>query len=220
MPSSLRIAILGAGPVGMTLGQRWAEAGHTIAFGVKNLSPERVQSLRGEFAHQVFVGSPAATLEQSDIVLLAVPGNVVKDIIATHAQLLEQKIVIDATNQLIKGQTATTKQWQVQGPLNSLSTLQEYAPHAQVYRAFNSYSWEVFADPIYQGVQADLFYCGPDGTTQAIIEQLITEIGLNPVFLGGLNQIAVVDDILRLWAALALFQDKGRSNIALKVLTR
>ncbi len=34
--TSLRIAILGAGDIGGTLGRKWARAGHTIAFGVKN----------------------------------------------------------------------------------------------------------------------------------------------------------------------------------------
>jgi predicted dinucleotide-binding enzyme len=133
---------------------------------------------------------------------------------------LNHKIIIDATNKLTKGQTAATKQWQGHGPLNSLSTLQVHTPHAHVYRAFNSYAWEAFADPLYQGVQADLFYCGPDGDALTVVEQLIAEIGLRPIRLGDVDQIEVVDDILRLWATLALFQEKGRNNVALKVLTR
>jgi predicted dinucleotide-binding enzyme len=218
--SSFRIAILGAGPIGNILGRKWANAGHTIAFGVKDTSSERAQNLREELSDHVFIGSPAEALAKGDIVLLAVPGNVVDEIITANARLLDNKIIIDATNQITKGQSEATKQWQGRGALNSLSALQTHAPHAQVYRAFNSYAWEAFADPIYQGVQADLFYCGPAGETQAIIEQLISEIGLRPVNLGGLDQIEVVDNILRLWASLALFQDKGRNNIAFKVLTR
>ncbi|QBD83293.1 hypothetical protein EPA93_47965 [Ktedonosporobacter rubrisoli] len=216
----LHIAILGAGTVGNVLGNKWIYVGHKIAFGVKDPESERVQSLRKDLGEHVFIGSPAQALARADIVLLAVPGSVVRELIAEHAQHLDHKIIIDATNQLVKGQTEATKQWQATGALNSLSTLQAYVPHAQVYRAFNSYSWETFADPTYQGVQADLFYCGPEGEKQAIVEQLISEIGLNPVKLGDLDQIEVVDNILRLWATIALFQDKGRGNIALKVLTR
>lgn len=218
--SSFRIAILGAGDVGGTLGRKWASAGHSVAFGVKDPSSERAQSLREDLGADVFIGSPPEALAKGDIVLLAVPGSVINDVIVAHAQLLDHKIIIDATNQLIKGQTAATGQFQNPGSLNSLSTLQAHTPHAQVYRAFNSYSWEVFADPIYQGVQADLFYCGPEGDKQAIIEQLIADIGLRPVSLGGLDRIEVVDNILQLWATLALFQGKGRDNVAFKVLTR
>jgi hypothetical protein len=41
--SSLHIAILGAGDIGVTLGRKWARAGHTIAFGVKNPASEKAQ---------------------------------------------------------------------------------------------------------------------------------------------------------------------------------
>lgn len=218
--SSLHITILGAGDIGGTLGRKWAKAGHSIAYGVQNPSSGRAQALRQDLGEQVFIGSPAEALAKGDIVLLAVPGSVVKEIVTTHAHLLDNKIIIDATNQLTKGQTATTKQWQGHGLLNSLSVIQERAPHAQFYRAFNSYAWEAFANPFYQGVQADLFYCGPEGSEQAMVEQLIAEIGLRPVRLGGLDQVEVADDVLRLWATLALFQGKGRNNVAFKMLTR
>ncbi|GHO94063.1 hypothetical protein KSF_041110 [Reticulibacter mediterranei] len=218
--SSFRIAILGAGPIGSTLGSKWTKAGHNVAFGVKDPASERAQRLREESSASVFIGSPAESLAKGDIVLLATPGHTVEELVRTHAQLLDHKLIIDATNQLTKGKTAAEGKWSAQEPLNSLATLQTYAPHAQIYRAFNSYAWEAFADPIYQGIQADLFYCGPEGDTQTIIEQLIGEISLHPVWLGGLDQIEVVDNILRLWATLALFQDKGRNNIAFKVLHR
>lgn len=216
----LRIAILGAGDIGLTLGRKWARAGHTLAFGVKNPSTERAQSLREELGEHVQIGSPEEALAKSEIVLLAVPGSAVEEIIAAHAHLLDHKIIIDATNQITKGKTVATKQWQGRGALNSLSTLQAHAPQAQVYRAFNSYAWEAFADPIYQGIQADLFYCGPDTDALTLVEQLIAEIGLRPVRLGDLDQIEVVDEVLQLWATLALFQGKGRNNVAFKMLTR
>ncbi|MBO0778000.1 MAG: NAD(P)-binding domain-containing protein [Ktedonobacteraceae bacterium] len=218
--SLLRIAILGAGDIGGILGRKWAQAGHSVAFGVKNSSSERAQNLRADLGEHILIGSPAEALTQGDIVLLAVPGSAVEDLIKTHAELLDHKLIIDATNQITKGQTAATKQWQGRGSLNSLSTIQTHAPHARVYRAFNSYAWEAFANPLYQGVQADLFYCGPDGEDQAIVEQLIAEIGLRPLRLGGLDKIEVVDEVLQLWATLALFQGWGRDNVAFKVLTR
>jgi predicted dinucleotide-binding enzyme len=218
--SSLRIAILGAGDIGGTLGRKWARAGHTIAFGVKNPASEKAQSLREELGEHILIGSPTEALAESDIVLLAVPGTAVEEIIATHAQLLDHKIIIDATNQMTKGKSEATKQWQGQGALNSLGTLQTHAPNAQVYRAFNTYAWEAFAEPIYKGIQADLFYCGPEGEALTVVEQLIAEIGLHPMRLGDLDQIEVVDEILRLWGTLALFQGMGRDRVALKVLTR
>ena len=169
----------------------------------------------------MLIGSPADALAMSDIAVLAVPGEVVEELIITHAHLLDHKIVIEAANKLPHIQkTLSTQKWADHEPLTSLSTLQAHVPHAQVYRAFNSYGWEPFADPLYQGVQADLFYCGPEGEAQTVVEQLITEVGLCPVRLGDVDQVEVVDDVLRLWVTLALLQGKGRDQVALKVLTR
>lgn len=217
--SGLRIALLGAGEIGGTLGRKWAEAGHTVAFGVKNPASEKAQSLRAELGEHILIGSPAEALAKSDIVLLAVPGNAVKEVVAAHAELLDRKIIIDATNQLVKGQVEDFKQRR-QRTMNSLSTLQTSAPSAQIYRAFNNYSLQVFAEPIYNGVQADLFYCGPEGESLHVIEQLISEIGLNPVRVGDLERIEIVDDVLLLWAALSFSQNGGSRKAALKMVTR
>ncbi len=224
MPS-LRIAILGAGYLGGTLGRKWAKAGHTVAFGVQNPSSERAQRLRAELGEHTLIGEPAQALANSDIVLLAVPGTVVDEVIATHAQLLDHKLIIDATNKVQAAAEARPAQHVETRSLNSLATLQAHTPNARIYRAFNSYCWESFADPLYQGTQADLIYCGPGGDAQdarlaadqALVEQLIAEAGLRPVRLGDVDQIWVVDHILWLWFALATAHKDH--SVALKVLT-
>jgi predicted dinucleotide-binding enzyme len=218
--SSLRITILGAGPIGGTLGRKWAKAGHSLAFGVQNPSSERAQALRQDLGEQVFIGSPAEALAKGDIVVLALAGNAVEGLITTYAQQLDGKIIIDAANRYPPDQKfSQTHQWPTT-PLYSAHFLQTHAPHAQVYRAFNTYSWQNLADPDYQGIQADMFYCGPSSDAMATVEQLIAEIGLQPVRLGELDQIDVVDSVLRLWGTLAIVQGKGANNVAFKVLTR
>jgi 8-hydroxy-5-deazaflavin:NADPH oxidoreductase len=64
-----------------------------------------------------------------------------------------------------------------------------------------------------------MFYCGPEGPGKALVEELISDIGLRPVYVGGTDQVGVVDGVLRLWAALARGQNMGRS-LAFKVLAR
>ena len=86
-------------------------------------------------------------------------------------------------------------------------------------RAFNSLGWENFDDPDFGGVQADLLWCGPDGSAAVLVEELIADVGLRPVRVGGLDQLATVDMVASLWFALALGQGWGR-QLAFKVLTR
>ncbi len=102
--------------------------------------------------------------------------------------------------------------------MNSVATIAAAAPGATVYRAFNTLGWDNFADPTFDGVAADLFYAGPDGEARAMVEQLIADIGMRPIRLGGTDEVALVDSVLPLWFALASGQRMGR-HLAFKVLT-
>ena len=101
--------------------------------------------------------------------------------------------------------------------MHNLAHFQQHAPQAQVYRAFNSLGWENFAEPNFNGVQADLFYCGSDGEAKSKVEQLISDVGLRPIYLGGNQQMGLLDSLTSLWFTLAFGQKKGR-HLAFKVL--
>jgi hypothetical protein len=203
----IRIAVLGAGNIGGTLGRKWVAAGHQVAFGVPDPGSARAEALRADVGQTVAIGGIAVALAGAEVVVLAVPSAAVDALIRTYSSGLAGKTVIDATNRMGGGSA-----------MNSVAALSEATPTARVYRAFNSLGWENFADPVFDGVQADLFYAGPDGDARAMVEQLIGDIGLRPVYVGGPDQVGVVDAVASLWFALALGQGKGR-RLAFKMLT-
>jgi hypothetical protein len=88
-----------------------------------------------------------------------------------------------------------------------------------LYRAFNALGWENFANPRYGELAVDLFYCGQEGEARIRMERLIGDIGLRPVFVGGLELAPVVDALGSLWVTLAFRQGWGR-QIALKLVQR
>ncbi|MFU8772679.1 MAG: NADPH-dependent F420 reductase [Anaerolineales bacterium] len=201
----MKVAVLGAKVVGSTLGKKWAHAGHQVMFGVRNTQNPQVKTLAKEIGAQV--GSLAESIEYGQVIVFAIPGRAMAEVIQAHAQGLNGKIVIDATNRMDGG------------PLNSLALFEEHAPHAQFLRAFNSLGWESFENPRYGDQQADLFYCGAAGDAQDIVEGLIRDVGLNPVRVGGIDQVHLVDHIANLWLTLAFGQGMGR-QFAFKLLTR
>jgi predicted dinucleotide-binding enzyme len=205
--AGVRIAVLGAGHIGGTLGRKWARAGHAVTFGVNDPQGVKAQAVRADLGDAARIGTAADALAASDVVLLAVPGRAMDDTIRANKALLDGKIVIDAANRM--GEAA----------VNSLATLRAETPNAKTYRAFNTLGWENFADPSFDGVPADLFFCGPDGEPRATVEQLIADIGLRPVWLGDNDQIGTVDALLTLWFTLAVQRGKGR-HLAFKILTR
>jgi predicted dinucleotide-binding enzyme len=92
------------------------------------------------------------------------------------------------------------------------------APTAQVFRAFSTPGWENFADPVIGGVQADLFYAGPEGDADTVVSGLITDVGLRPVRVGGREQLHIVENLTALWFTLTLQQGRGR-HLAFKMLS-
>ena len=81
--------------------------------------------------------------------------------------------MIDATND-------------VQGA-GKLHALDELADDAHPVRAFNTLGWENFANPVFDGVTADLFYAAEEGHAKDVADRLIADIGLEPVWLGGID---------------------------------
>ena len=203
---TLAVAVLGAGNIGGTLGKKWSARGHKVRFGVNDPAGKHAQALRTELGDLAVIGTIEDALQGNpDVVLIALPGGAVESTAQLYANQLNGRIIIDAANRM--GQDA----------MNNLTSFQQYAPQAQIYRAFNSLGWENFAEPTFDGVQADLFYCGPDGATRAKVEQLIADIGLRPMYLGGSEQAGLLDTVASLWFTLALGQKKGR-HLAFKVL--
>ena len=200
------VAVLGAGNIGGTLGKKWSSAGHQIRFGVNDPTGKHAQAVRAELGDQVVIGTIEEALQGNpDVVVVALPGGVVESMVQEYAAQLNGRIIIDAANRMGKD------------AMHNLAPFQQYAPQAQVYRAFNTLGWENFAEPNFNGIQADLFYCGPDEEARTKVEQLISDVGLRPVYLGGSEQMGLLDSIASLWFTLALGQKKGR-HLAFKVL--
>jgi predicted dinucleotide-binding enzyme len=198
----VRVAVIGAGNIGGTLGRKWVAAGHDVRFGVA--SPGKYDDLRAAGAT---VGDVHDAVDGADAVVLAVPGAAVPDVLAQAAPALGGAVVVDATNNVGGG-----------GALNASAAVATVAPGAAYVRAFSTLGWENFATPTYAGGErADLFYAGPDGAPQRVVEQLIEDVGLRPVRVGGPDQVETIDGVTRLWFALVMGQHRPR-HTAFRVL--
>src|SRR5438045_3447149 len=160
----LTITVLGAGHIGGTLGKKWNAAGHQVQFGVNDPEGENAQALRAELGESAIIGTAEEVLQGNhDVILIALPGGAVESMAQKFGKQLNGRIVIDAANRM--GEDS----------MHNLAHFQQYAPQAQLYRAFNSLGWENFAEPVFDGIQADLFYCGPDGNARTKVDQLIAD---------------------------------------------
>lgn len=201
----MKIAILGAGNIGGTLGKKWLAAGHEVIFGVRNSHSAKTSAALENVGGKIRAVDVDEALRFGQVILVSVPYSAVPELLTAHAAGMENKTILDATNNFA-------------GPvINNLERIKEKVPSATLYRAFNSLGWEIFANPQFGQVQVDMFYSGPDGAQRQMIEGLITEIGVRPIWVGDNDRATIVDNIGALWVTL-VFQ-RGRSRrIALKLL--
>jgi predicted dinucleotide-binding enzyme len=188
----MRIAVIGTGKIGGTLGGRWRAAGYDVVYGSRTSRPDGPGGAP--------VAAIADALAAADVVLLAVPGPVVADVVAANAAALAGKIVIDAANRI------------GQPEVSSRSVIAAEVPQSSYVRAFNTLGWENFASP---PAGAALFFAA-DSAARAVAEELITAVGLEPVFVGDAAATAMVDSLLPLWFALVQ-QSGGNRKLALRV---
>lgn len=185
----MRIAVVGSGRIGTTIGEAWSRAGHEVAYASRSPQPPDTLAIPDAIA-------------AAEVVLLAIPGAAVPELLAEHGAALDGRVVIDATNDLGGGRGHHAEAY-------------GSAPGARFARAFNSLGFEMFAEPRIGGEQADLFWCGPD---DAGVEQLIADVGLRPVRVGGIDAVDVVDGAARLWLTL-VFREGYPRRLAFRMLT-
>jgi len=193
--AGMKIAVIGKGNIGGTLGSKWSAAGHDVVYGARGGS--------GDGPGGAPVRGIGDALEGADVVVLAVPGRVVPDVVNDHGAALAGKVVIDAVNRMGGG-----------AEYDSRALIADAAPSARYVRAFNSLGWENFADPL---PGANLFFAA-DPEARAVAEELITAVGLEPAYLGDADATAAVDGLLPLWFALVK-QNGGNRKVALRVVS-
>jgi predicted dinucleotide-binding enzyme len=189
------IAVIGTGFVGGILGRALAASGHRVAFGSR--APDDACVAEGGAATVVSV---AAALQGAEVVILAVPGAAVGELVTADPGAFSGRLVIDATNRMSEAVA------------NSRAALPADVRYA---RAFNTVGGENMAEPQFAEGPADMFFSAPEadqGTVAAVIEG----VGLRPVYVGP-DQEAIIDCLFRLWVALAITQGRGR-RLALRLL--
>ena len=203
----MKIAIIGTGNIGSTLGMKWLQAGHEIIIGARDTNNIKGEALAAE--KNVTVQSINNAAASADVILIATPAQVITDVIKELGDV-NNKIIIDATN---------TVRIKPDGYDNAFEALTQLTK-AAVVKCFNTTGFDNMANTIYRGEAIDMFMAGDNSQAKTIAKQLALETGFaDCIDFGGNDKVALLEQFALCWINLAMMQGMGR-NIAFKLLKR
>ncbi len=197
--TSHRIAVLGAGVVGVNLARRFAELGHSVVFGARNPDSDKVRAAL-EVVGGSTVASHADAVAGADLAIIAVPFAAVDDIVAAIGDP-GGTVLVDATN--------TVGAALPDGVDHIAELIHAAHPDAAVVKAFNTIGAEAFLDPTVGGQRYFLPIAGPEPAAE-LVRELAESMGFDALVVGDISSAGMLEDFARLWIHLAFRTGLGR----------
>lgn len=195
----MRITVLGAGTVGVNLAVRFAELGHQVTFGARDVASAKVAAALDRVSGANAVDL-AGSLDGADLAVLAVPFAAIDDVLGSIGDP-GATVLVDATNA-------------VGVPLPDGATdipqlLRQRYPDATIVKAFNTIGAEAYLDPIVDGRPCFLPIAGPQPAAETV-RDLAASMGFDAVVVGDLDAVPLLEWHARLWIHLAFRVGLGR----------
>jgi predicted dinucleotide-binding enzyme len=191
---AVKIAIIGAGSLGVALARKLLETGHQVKFGGGATAQEAAASLN------VSADSNHAAVACAEVVVLAVPFPAVGRALDEAGPLGEavlwscvNAIRPDFSGLMIGFETSAAEE--VARHAKSARVVAAIPPFAEAL-ANGDLSYD-------EGLSPSVFLCGDDEDAKATVERLVADLGAQPVDAGPLSAARLVEPAMMLLISLA-----------------
>ena len=210
----MRIAVLGTGVAGRTLGAKLVEVGHAVTMGSRTATNEAAAqwaAAAGPLAKAATYFDAAA---DGEVVINATPGTVSLDVLAAAStRNLDGKVLIDVANPLDHS-AGFPPSLSIANTDSLAETIQRAFPTARVVKALNTMRADVMVAPErLAGGDHDVFLAGDDADAKEVVQGLLAEFGWRPEHirdLGSLDAARGMEMWLPLWLRIFLTQGSNR----------
>lgn len=205
----MKIAIIGTGNVGGALATKWANKGHEINLGVRDLDNFKGKSLLSNTNTDVY--NIVDAVKKSDIILLSTPAPKAVEVTKSLGET-EGKIIIDAMN-IVMGRGP-------EGFKNTTDAILANTATKDVVKCFNITGANNMMNPVYGNLALDMFVAGDSTQGKDAATQLANDAGFETCYeIGGNDKFELMEQFAWFWINLAMFQGQGR-EIGFKLLKR
>jgi 8-hydroxy-5-deazaflavin:NADPH oxidoreductase len=216
MSQTSKIAIIGAGNVGASLGINLAGHGHPIRFGVRDGSDVKVKEVLAKCQGKAEAASVSAAAQWADIIFLAVPANSAEEAVRSLGDV-KGKVLVDCTNPVAWGSDGPRVAPTPEGSM--AATLAKGFPGLRVVKGFSTFGAEFHLDPRVGDMSVDVQLASDDAEAKALVSSIATNAGFTPIDAGPLRNAALLESLAVLWIHLAMKGGQGR-HVAFKLLKR
>jgi 8-hydroxy-5-deazaflavin:NADPH oxidoreductase len=189
----LVIAVLGGtGDQGRGLAHRFAAAGHPVIIGSRSAERAMTAAETLGAGRQIRGMSNADAAREADVVIVAVPWDGHRDLLASLAGPLTGKIVIDCVNPLGFDERGAYPLPVAEG--SAAEQAASVLPGSRVVGAFHHVSAVVLLDRDVTGIDLDVMVLGDDRAATDLVQALASQIpGARGVYAGRLRNCGQVE---------------------------
>ena len=185
------VAMIGTGTLAGTLGPAMGKAGYPVIYGSREPARESVRSLVERTGPKASAVSQPEAAAQAQIVILAVPGEVVEEV-ASNLGVLDGKIIIDVSGG--EKRVAADGYLELVSDSARAERIQSKHPGMRVVR-INLPSIVFFMDPLLVGTRATVPIAGNDPRAREAVANIMFDLGVDPWDAGPLRFSRVFDAI-------------------------
>lgn len=217
----MKIAVIGSGHIGGTLGRLWAAAGHDVCFGSRH--PDELRERLQAQQVRATVASPEEAAAYGEAVLTAVPFGAWPELAPTIGPSLAGKVLLDAANPYPKRDGAFAQK-AIDAGQGAGCAVAGLLPGARLVRAFNSVFWRTLeSDAHRKGERVGIPLASDDPAALETAIVLVRDAGFEPVVVGPLVRAREFDPGTRVYntgmtaaqlrAALGVHESSDRSPL-------
>jgi predicted dinucleotide-binding enzyme len=187
---SYTIAVIGTGNMGSALGPKLAGVGHTVIYGSRDPSRDKVKELVAATGADVFATTQRDAAQQSQIIILAVPWSAVESLIPKLGDL-SGKIIIDITTGDRQGSDGYPE---LAVETSTSELIQEWAPAARIVKTPFSAASTV-RNPLRHGEPTVTYIAADDLEAKEVVATLAIQLQFFPLDAGPLRMARTIDHL-------------------------
>lgn len=212
----MKVAVLGTGDVGRTLGKAFVELGHEVRMGSRSATNAKAVAFATEAGEHAAAATYADAASWADLIVLATLGTANAMVIRSAGPAsFSGKLVIDATNPLdfASGKPALALGFSESGG----EQVQALLPDSKVVKAFNSVGNALMFRPDLPGGPPDMFICGNDADAKQQVAALLVDFGWGAVDIGDIETSRYLEPLALVWVYRGVTSGKWKHAFKLLV---